>query len=1854
MKSILLLKQLRWLILFSYCIVTLKAEATVRRVDAGATTSSPNGLTWASAYSNLQTAINASASGDTIWIAAGTYQPASGSSFVMKEGVKVYGGFITSITAFIQRDWKLNIVHLKGNNARVINNSGLSTASVLDGVTIENGSAASGAGVYNSGASPTIKNVIIQNNTGTGTYPTGGGMYNSSSSPQISNTLIRNNTAALGGGIYNNGGTPKFYNVVIANNTAPGGLGGGLDNESSSAEFYNCIFYGNTVTSGNGAGIYSSSSNLQLINCTIANNSCAIGSSSPGLNQGSAVYNQSNSSLPIINNCVIYGNTSWNGGYALYSSYAPITANYCYVQSNSSGYNGTGNVSGTSNPFLTSGDPIGPDNTWMTADDGLQLSLCSGSSAIDKGDNSQNSLPTDITGQPRKFDVPLIANGGSGTSPIIDMGAYESQITTTPSQLAGVIGNGHVIPYKQELKNDYITSATNPITASTYRWEQSSNLNTSWVNATIASPTDSAGYRLPDFSGINSNTLPVTYSYRRVAKSAAYCNAEYTSNIVQLKVVYPVGQISGYINTKNGAPGISGGINGDTVIAKHSAGTNLQAADTSYIYYGISDQSGHYTISNIFVGDPDVAWKDTFNVVAIKENHRFDPNSFRKELKRGDPQSNVNFRDTTVLSVTGRTYQQCISCLDINNTPTTIQCPIDSVAIWKNGQFFNNYSTFIGTAYGRYNVSVTDPGTVNIEPRFPGHVFSPAFTGVTVNDDVAGVDFQDITTHTISGRLSAGCGNNLGTFTLEFTDTLPNDASGNPRSSCFRKKVSTDNQGYYTIVLPARKYKMQITDFVPSITNTIDPAYVYPTEVIDFVNNRLPADSLTRNITTKNDTLNIVYERKPVLQITGLTYVCNQPFALMQQGVRDSFLIKVFQGPAYFNCPVHDTSKIRVFTSVQADDNSNEELRYPLSDTGVQVKLKGGTPWIITPFYKVLNVQFTDKNGRSADMISKNVVVTGVKTNSATFTTVSPEVPLLILHDPPGDNSFSYWQQNQTKQTAMKMYAALSGSTGRWAEVKVGTDLYAGLGVIEEAKVWGSIRGQVNVAAANTTGNEAIVTTTTQQYISTDATPSGIGSSADVYMGMAMNLIYAKAIEIKYNIATCKVDSGTRLIIANTGFATQYIYSERQIKSVVIPSLQVLAQNTGNTAAQTASYNNQIHVWQQVLDNNAANKARAAFDKNISFDGGVGPVTNSTTTSVSKTSTVEFNMSIEASLAAELGFEVGGSGASGGVNVAFKMETGSSGSVSNILETTTGYTLNDDDTLDYFSVDVKKDPVYSTPVFQLKAGTASCPNEEGTQPRDEMQFTIPVPANSPAPENTEVLFTLKLGNTSQSMETRKYLLSFDQASNPNGAIVTIGGSQVSATGIPYTIAYGGEIQVTVSVKKPQASSVYSFEGLTFILADACGSLFSKSASISAYFQSECSAITLGAPENGWVLNTASNNILPVLMKDYDNSKLTGITLQYSKSGLSNWSDAFTKTPSQLNSNGTTGTSQNWNVTDLPDGEYNLRLKLSCSQGTVFSGRSSGIIDRKAPSLFGKPTPSNDVYINGDIISFSYSEKLNTTLNNLVVTLRRLSNNTLIPVTVSNYDNRIVIVPSINISGFTGDSMQVIVSGIVDTYGNVKATSDTSGFIIGISTASSGTNALTLSMTNTVVYKNTDSAINVMFNLPVNVTHDTRINYTIGGTARMGTDYTIVYPDTQPNYSFFNGSQGSIRISNNTKQAILKIKPVNDTSLSADKTITISLSEGGDYVMGSSTTATGTITSEDNISVYTFTGNGNFNVKSNWLNNKMPLTTLAPGKEIIIDPSGICNLNVPLTIKPMAKLTIKQNKQFIIQGSLKLQ
>jgi len=1776
------------------------------------------GASWATAFTNLDDALQYLASTGAcstgtapvseIWIAGGTYKPVRDEygnlnpsngrlrTFLLNQPIHIYGGFKGTETQLSQ--YTAGTPTLLSGDVGIANDSADNAFHVV--MAIKDG----------------LKDVSLENVVITEGFASG--------------NLNRNNIQSFyGGGLYNRGVELTLRNVVFHKNRSDD-QGGALYNDFNAAtRCEQVIFTQNHARNHGGAVAQLSGRASSYLNAIFYKNTVSIGA-------GAALFHQSvsNADQPVFTNTIVYGNIG--NGTAISPLLQAGKATYSMLQDN--GLGGTGNS--YANPlFADSLLPAGPDGIWMTADDGLQPNACE---AIDKGSNAALAgILTDITGAARRFEVNMVPDGGEGTAPKADIGAYERHLTFSGAGTISV--QSLTMPTPLEVK-DTLRSVVDPgfFPNATYSWEKDENLGLGWRPAT----PDAPAFQYP------LDTLRRSTSFRRVV---TICGVKHPSNVIAIKIIRPEGGISGQVLSKNGFP-----VKGIVVEAKKK--TDLPGSPASFVYRDTTGDDGRYSIAPIYYGDPDNNPSTTFEIRPVKAGHSFNITVLERTLSNAfKTYTDADFVDNTVFSISGSTVQTCFDCLQENNSIGTQNCPINEVDMRVNGGF-QVKSTSLNGEPGRYSITITDPRAYIFSARFRGRNFLPNDTAINVTGNITDLTFYDTTTRLITGRVSAGCGDNLGTATLEFSDT--------GMVACFRKTVITDNLGNFSVRLPARAYRAVVKDITLKPGSTDNKP-----DVMHFFTSILPKDSLYRDITDSDTTLFMVYQRPPTMVITqGLDPVnecapTSSQFALIPQLSERPIGIQVYQGTAAQNCPATDTT-LRIFTNVQVEDVP-EELLYKTINGAIRDTLTGGSPNIIAPHFKTFNPVFRDVFGREVSL-TRRVVVTGVKANIGTFTTISPEVPLLVLHDPPGDRSRSSWSQSVSNQTTLRMYVGKTQGAELWSQIKIGTAFSAGLGFAVPTKIWGSIGGTFGVSQKMNTINESTITTTTTQTYATSDDPGFTGAGGDLFVGGALNLRYSAADELSYDPDSCKLSLRKTLAVGNEGFATTYNYTQSFIEKTLIPEQLANSTNPSLTPAQRDNFANSVKVWQQVLANNEANKRRAAFESNRSFSAGSTNTFTSTSRS-SKTSTVQFDMEINTQLALELGVDIAGSGFSGGSKVRMKMESGQSETGVQTTETTTSYTLQDDDAGDNFSVDVKRDPVYNTPVFELVAGTSSCPTEAGTRPRGEMQLTIEEPTQSGIAPNGEALFFLKLGNTSQSNEARTYRLSFTQASNPNGAIITIGGSPI-LTGIDYNIAYLGEVQVAVSVRKNPASTVFSYEGLEFVLSDACGGNISKTVKLSAYFNSPCSPVTLTAPQHGWVANSLINNQLPVTFKDYVVANLQTIALEYSPVGSNSWTTAFTRNSSQL-PHSANGAEVNWNLTGVPDGAYNLRLRLVCANGTIFSERVTGLIDRQGPQLLGKPDPTDDEFVNGDLIGARFIEKINIAeLGNGKVRLVRAASGQRISTTVTGFDNQVVLVPNEPLALYTGEALLMILEGVKDAYGNQQSVPDTFRFRVRGSVPSTANNAINLGIRNANIAENAgsttpppggskgrilnsaDTAIVVEFTLPQNAPFPVRVNFAIGGTATYLQDYSVSLDSVAASAAnSFDGSLGSLVIATGTRRAVLRIRPVDNNGFNPDKTIFVSVLEGGDYDLGGVVQVKGVILNEEDPIRYTFTGNGNFTDAGQWQEGNRPPSVVPFGVEIIIDPApgGQCILNTPLTLQSGAQLRIAPGKTLVVPNGVQV-
>jgi hypothetical protein len=417
--------------------------AAVPDADRPYRRSSGLGHSWADASTDLQDTINryytngVDASGgtnyDAIWVAKGTYYPESwaegitgdgqtgtaiapdsthygiraadrdsegtNKSFVLRPGLKIYGGFEGTegpahSPESAGHDRAKTVLSGGYRSCHVVLAVGISGTSgtVLHSLTIAKGQGStsgdgaietggvkiyqrSGAGVYNHNASPAFTNVIIENNRAavyggqfksayaTDTMAYGAGVYNIATgggaatgngvcSPTFTDVTIQNNTiVGSGGGMANLAYTPGTGNICqpvlsgvrIQNNISSGSRGGGIYN------------YANNATTGNALCA------PQIKNSLIRQNSANIGggvsnyaSARPFFERVRIEQNTAGNGGGVHDeNCrsrytdvIIKGNSATSAGGGMVNNYSYTTMTYVSINGNTAGNGGWGSAGG--------------------------------------------------------------------------------------------------------------------------------------------------------------------------------------------------------------------------------------------------------------------------------------------------------------------------------------------------------------------------------------------------------------------------------------------------------------------------------------------------------------------------------------------------------------------------------------------------------------------------------------------------------------------------------------------------------------------------------------------------------------------------------------------------------------------------------------------------------------------------------------------------------------------------------------------------------------------------------------------------------------------------------------------------------------------------------------------------------------------------------------------------------------------------------------------------------------------------------------------------------------------------------------------------------------------------------------------------------------------------------------------------------------------------------------------------------------------------------------------------------------------------------------------------------------------
>lgn len=982
----------------------------------------------------------------------------------------------------------------------------------------------------------------------------------------------------------------------------------------------------------------------------------------------------------------------------------------------------------------------------------------------------------------------------------------------------------------------------------------------------------------------------------------------------------------------------------------------------------ITDETGYFQITGLQYGSyvitPDADLGHTFN-----------PPSQTLNLDEPTERLPECFRDQTIFVVAGDVLYAGTACGSDGVT----------VSIVGNGQ---EYQTSTGLD-GSWSKEVLIGPSYQVCVEKMGHSFDPGcHPSVDVMGDVTDVDFTDLTTRTLSGKVIGGCDIFIGQARMSINST----------DGCLLAEPLTNEvDGTYSIDLPPR-------------------VYVVDAEILD--DPLVEFDPVEVDLRAEDAVLDFVHRNPVEIEFVGFPDVespCLVP--VLAQGQSYSLEISVFERYGDQVCMI-ETGELSVHDNI--GDNVPPTV-IPIVEGTAHYTVVAGGPNILGggdhPYQKQIEVYYAEGPAEQEQW----VIVTGHRPREETFTTVTPELPLFILRDPPGDAGYSLLSGSTSLCYNASVYFQAEGSVEVSAEAQIGLDL--GIG-----SIGGTIGGMVEVGAGVNVSREwGVCVASTVTY----TTPSGgdvVGPDADVFGGAAINLVYAITDVLSLN-ENCEIEIDQAVAYNGNGYATTYLYTAQHIQNTTIPQLEWLAAHTADPES-IEIYLDSRDLWQQMLDLNEALKADAGFITNRSFDAGT-QFDYSETLTITKTRMLEFYLFINSEVAATAGLEVLGTGAELGVKVKAGMKMGASVEGVEVSTTTIGYHLEDDDVGDYFSVNVMNDSVFGTPVFDLVSGASSCPWEHPTQPREGVDLSLDPSERHEVPPDEEADFTLYLGNTSQTGEDRTYSLAIVEESNPDGAVIHVDGDPIPRD---FVIPAGEVLEKTMTVARGPVE--FDYPGLQLSLSSGCGDpQISDTATFSVFFTESCSPVTMSIPDNDWVVNQSSDNELRVVIAGYVPTveDLLRIELQYTDALKGDWITAWFVNKEDLPLDFIDST---WDVAHLMDGSYDIRAAAICASTQAHSTVLSGHIDRTAPALLGLPEPADHVLAPGDEISFTFTEEIDpSSASANCCSLKYVATGAPIDVSVTPTTNSVMITANIAEHLIENQELEACVSCVTDLYGN---------------------------------------------------------------------------------------------------------------------------------------------------------------------------------------------------------------------------
>jgi hypothetical protein len=286
-------------------------------------------------------------------------------------------------------------------------------------------------------------------------------------------------------------------------------------------------------------------------------------------------------------------------------------------------------------------------------------------------------------------------------------------------------------------------------------------------------------------------------------------------------------------------------------------------------------------------------------------------------------------------------------------------------------------------------------------------------------------------------------------------------------------------------------------------------------------------------------------------------------------------------------------------------------------------------------FKKSISVQYSIPGSNALEINNLNefkefgIIDGAAATGGVSFASVAPQIPDIILRDPPGSNSFASIEKGTTISYTHEITGANTGAEGGGFYASLGSTITVSTGiptalVDTDVNIVIDAEGSFSKSTENTSENVTTNTYTFNRTISTSDDPNYVGADGDLYIGNAKNQYYGifnnmfvsknkptlpDGTEVPYveisarngeENVTMYVYTKQDFFLLDQPTETFYTYSQKYIIETIIPDLENLAANfvedpnpnpnplvlvkTKNTYLEAAK------LWRKVIQQNEKSK----------------------------------------------------------------------------------------------------------------------------------------------------------------------------------------------------------------------------------------------------------------------------------------------------------------------------------------------------------------------------------------------------------------------------------------------------------------------------------------------------------------------------------------------------------------------------------------------------------------------------------------------------------------------------------------